>query len=121
MFVFLLIFAFVVAIILLYYFLRMGNNEKDIFVTKLEHFDESALEKIDSNEFKCELRHSGGDLDELEVHPIGPASEIRLGIVPYEYKGRILRFMNTKHLHYEAFFNKETKEITIDLIDELQK
>ena len=119
MFQFLLVFALVVAAILLYYFLKMGNNDKDIIITKLEHLNESGLDSMEENEFKCELRHTGGDLDELDAHPIGPKSDTRIGIVPYEHKGRILHFMNTKYLHYEASFNKENKKLTIDLIDEL--
>ena len=120
MFEVLLILAVVVAVVLFYYFVRMGNNEKNNIVTKLEHLDESALQNMEASEFKCEIRHSGGKLDELEVHPLGPNSETRLGIIPYDYKGRILHFMNTRHFHYEASFNKEKKEITIDLVDELE-
>ena len=123
MFEFLLALAFIIALLIAYFYFFTGNTDARKIVTKLELFNNELCEAQSANEFPCELKHSGGKVDQLMAIPssITDNTSTPLGGIPYDYKARILHYMNTKHLKIQTSFNKSTKELTIDLIDELEE
>ena len=122
MFEFLLISAVVVALLMGFFYFRTGSSDSPTIITKLEELDKKIYEGQSENEIPCTLQHVVDEQDQIIVFlsSEGDSNSKSLGAVPYEYKGRILHFLNTQNLHCDAVFNRSTEELTIDLIDELE-
>lgn len=122
MFEFLLTSAVIIAVLMAFFYFRTGNSDTPRIVTKLENLNKQLFNEQEQNEFPCILKHVVDKEDQILVFLSsgGEANEKLFGAVPYEYKGRILHFMNTQNLRCDAVFNKSTEKLTIELIDELE-
>ena len=122
MFEFLLISAIVIALLMGFFYFRPGSSDSPQIITKLEELNKKVYEGQVENEFPCLLRHVVDVEDQILVFLSSQedSTSVALGAVPYEYKGRILHFLNTNNLSCQAVFNKSTEELTIDLIDDLE-
>ena len=120
MFEFLLTSAIVIAVLMGFFYFRTGGSDTPTIVTKLENLNKQFCDAQEQNEFQCILRHVIDKEDQILVFLSPEGDEKLLGAVPYEYKGRILHFMNTQDLRCDAVYNKSTGKLTIELIDELE-
>ena len=121
MFEFLLISAILIAILMAFFYFRTGNSDDSSIVTKLEELNKKLYEGEEQNEFPCHLRHVIDNEDQILVYRASAGDGAKhFGAVPYEYKGRILHFINTENLRCTGVFNKTTEKLTINLIDDLE-
>lgn len=116
MFELILGFAIIVALTMAFFYLRSGNSNEDVIETLLESLDKEVLNELTQPQVFCELEHSNGDPDQLLVYVIPKEEGAKpIGIIPYDFKPRILHFMNTSDCSYDAQFDRNTQKITIHL------
>lgn len=121
MFEFLLTSAVVIAVLMAFFYFRTAGSDYSTIITTLEGLDKKRYEGEEGNEFECSLKHVIDEEDRILVYlPSAGDDAKHFGAVPYEYKGRILHFMNTDNLRCTGRFNKTTEKLTIELIDDLE-